>query len=85
VLWAGAVAAFVVATATAWRVRAVAGLLAAGPSAGAIAAATAARATPAAALAFAAVFAAVSLGATGVGATAGRLLDHEDHDPNTRP
>jgi hypothetical protein len=32
-----------------------------------------------------AVFAAVSLGATVVGAIAGRLLDHEDHDPNTRP
>jgi hypothetical protein len=36
----------------------------------------------ASALAFAVAFAAVSLCATAVGASAGRLLDDEDHDPN---
>jgi hypothetical protein len=71
-----------VAAASAWRVRAVAGLLAAGPSAGGIVAATT-RWPMAAALAFAAAFALVSLGATAVGATVGRLPEDEDAGPET--
>jgi hypothetical protein len=84
VLWAATPAALVVATAAAWRVRAVVGLLAAGLSAGGVTAAAASPATASAALAFAAAFAAISLGATVVGATAGRLLDNQDHDPESR-
>jgi len=83
-LWAGAVATFLAAAVVAWRVRAVAGFLAVGLSAGSIAATTMAGATASAALVVAMVFAAVSLGASAVGAIAGRLLDAEDHDPRTR-
>jgi hypothetical protein len=82
-LWAGAVAALLVATALAWRVRAAAGLLAAGLGAGGVVAATARWSTASSALAFAALFAAVSLGATGVGAIVGRLL--EDEEPDAEP
>jgi hypothetical protein len=82
-LWVGAVATFFVATASAWRVRAVAGLLAAALSAAGVAAATIGWAMPSAALAFAAAFGGVSLGATAVGATVGRLLEREDHGPGS--
>jgi hypothetical protein len=82
-LWVVAVAALLVATALAWRVRAVAGLLAAGVSAGAVVAATAHWSTASTALAFAALFGAVSLGATAVGAIVGRLL--EDEEPDAEP
>jgi hypothetical protein len=83
-VWAGAVGTFLVATALAWRVRAVAGLLAAGLSAAGVIAATTCSAMASTALAFTVAFAAVSLGATGLAATVGRPLEREDHDPDGR-
>jgi hypothetical protein len=83
-LWVGAVAALLIAMALAWRVRAVAGLLAAGLSACGVVAAIARWSTASTALAFAALFAAVSLGATAVGALVGRLLEDDDHSTELR-
>lgn len=79
-LWVGAIAAVTGATALAWRLRAVAGVLAGAIGAGAIASGAVGVATTAGALTFAGLFAAISLGATAVGATAGRLLDDEDRE-----
>jgi hypothetical protein len=78
------VTACLVAAATAWRGRAVAGLLASALSAGGVAAAATGWAMASPALAIAAVFAVVSLGATAVGAAAGRLLDNEDDERQAR-
>jgi hypothetical protein len=77
---AGALAAAGVAAALAWRVRAVAGLLAASVSASAAAAGAVGWASRPTALGLAAGFAVVSLAATAIGVVLTRLLDSDDGD-----